>query len=541
MERLPTSTVRSVLAVLGEPTLRLVSDPAGLDLAVSQVVLHDPRDRLGPASHGMLLGVGVDPAGDDLEPLLMQAAEHGLGVVAVKAYDVSLTDAVAAADRAGVALVVVADQVDWLQLERLVSTAIAGSGASRPLALSSLAVGDLFSLANAIATATGGATAIEDLARRVLAYSTVAGQIIDDERREGILGRQVPDHPPNDEQYHRLYTAPGVVRFPPDPGALPRVACAVRAGRDPLGSIWLVDQGRLAPDTDHLLVQAAEVAALHLLRSRSDEDFVRQQRTDLVRRLIEGSDPAAAARLGIPDGTALSVLAVEPPSDAPLDMGRLLDVVTLELQARVGPTGCLADAGRIYAVLTGTRVSPDRMPAVAADVLRSSSASLRLALRAGVGAVVEDAREIGDSRRQADLVLTLLAGRPDLGDIRTAAEVADDLVLLQLGRQHQDVAGLSAVAASVLAHDRDHGTAYASLLLNWCDRGRDVRAVAEALSLHPNTVRYRLGRARELFGLDPEHPAQVLLLWLALRLEVGRGGAAGGTSLTQAGSGRPRP
>jgi len=41
----------------------------------------------------------------------------------------------------------------------------------------------------------GGAAAIEDPYLRVLAYSTLPGQPIDEHRRQGILGLQVPLRP----------------------------------------------------------------------------------------------------------------------------------------------------------------------------------------------------------------------------------------------------------------------------------------------------------------------------------------------------------
>ena len=41
-------------------------------------------------------------------------------------------------------------------------------------------------------------------------------------------------------------------------------------------------------------------------------------------------------------------------------------------------------------------------------------------------------------------------------------------------------------------------------------------AVAEELFVHPQTVRYRMGQLRELFGDDLEDPATVLALVIAL-------------------------
>jgi hypothetical protein len=41
---------------------------------------------------------------------------------------------------------------------------------------------------------------------------------------------------------------------------------------------------------------------------------------------------------------------------------------------------------------------------------------------------------------------------------------------------------------------------------------------AARLSLHQNTLRYRLRRANELFGIDLDNPDDTLTLWLSLRV-----------------------
>ncbi|MEU7899926.1 helix-turn-helix domain-containing protein [Nonomuraea sp. NPDC049152] len=38
------------------------------------------------------------------------------------------------------------------------------------------------------------------------------------------------------------------------------------------------------------------------------------------------------------------------------------------------------------------------------------------------------------------------------------------------------------------------------------------------MSVHPNTIRYRLSRAEEIFGFDLANPDERLVLWLRLRL-----------------------
>ena len=55
----------------------------------------------------------------------------------------------------------------------------------------------------------------------------------------------------------------------------------------------------------------------------------------------------------------------------------------------------------------------------------------------------------------------------------------------------------------------------------WLDHGRSVPAAAEALGLHPNTLRYRLNRVPEVTGLDLGDPDALLLAQLLLRSRSG--------------------
>jgi DNA-binding PucR family transcriptional regulator len=57
----------------------------------------------------------------------------------------------------------------------------------------------------------------------------------------------------------------------------------------------------------------------------------------------------------------------------------------------------------------------------------------------------------------------------------------------------------------------------AATLRAWLDRPGQVQAVAATLSVHPQTVRYRLKQLRELFGSRLEDPEARFELALALR------------------------
>ncbi|MDR7157357.1 PucR family transcriptional regulator ligand-binding domain-containing protein [Arthrobacter sp. BE255] len=66
------------------------------------------------------------------------------------------------------------------------------------------------------------------------------------------------------------------------------------------------------------------------------------------------------------------------------------------------------------------------------------------------------------------------------------------------------------------AFDSAHGAELMTTLESYLGNNGSVAAVAEALTLHRNTVRYRLAQITELTGYDPSVTADRVQLWLAL-------------------------
>jgi DNA-binding PucR family transcriptional regulator len=89
--------------------------------------------------------------------------------------------------------------------------------------------------------------------------------------------------------------------------------------------------------------------------------------------------------------------------------------------------------------------------------------------------------------------------------------VHNDPRLLQALRRQclQPLAGLPAGSQNSLRET----------LRAWLLHGGDRRATAAELQVHPQTVRYRMGRLRELFGDDLDDPGHRLKLLLALAWE----------------------
>ncbi|AWI28439.1 PucR family transcriptional regulator [Streptomyces tirandamycinicus] len=536
-------TLEDLLGTLGEPVFRVLAAPADLTAPVSEVLLHDaggPFPRSAPGA--LLLAVGARAG--DVGTLARDAAAAGMAGLVVRAGD-GRPDTVAEAEAHGLALLAVDDDAAWHHVHLLLASAVgsrpgpAGGGA---------AFGDLFALANAVAVAVGGATVVEDAHQRILAYSTVPGQAVDEARRQGILGRQVPSSPENTGQYRALFAAPGPLRLAAlEDGELPRLAVAIRAGGETLGSLWVVDDGQLGPGAEEALTRGASTAALLLLRARASAELSRHLTSDLLRRLLDGTaDPAGAAhRLGLAADAAVRVAAfaldgaVSAP-DGEQTALRLLDSVRLQCEARYGWHACVLVDGTVYALLPvagagapAARAEPraggsgaQRHRRLAEDIVRRAGRALRVPVRAGLGDVVADPAAVRGSRDDADLVLRVLGPNEDVAAV---AEVRARVTLLRLRElmvgQRQLTAGSW---REVLAYDTAHGTDYARTLVCWLDAGCDTARAAKLLDVHPNTCRYRLRQAQQHVGLDLADPDERLVLWLQLRTLGGLRGTGRG-------------
>jgi DNA-binding PucR family transcriptional regulator len=138
--------------------------------------------------------------------------------------------------------------------------------------------------------------------------------------------------------------------------------------------------------------------------------------------------------------------------------------------------------------------------------------------RRGVLGPVVGVGRAGHSLRRALATLRLAdldAGMTDAGEHLGALMLgADPGLAAELA--HHRLAPLERVSPGA-------ATRLAATLRAWLDRPGQVQAVAEALGVHPQTVRYRVRQLRELFGDKLDDPDARFELALALRArEVAR-------------------
>ncbi|MET1015484.1 MAG: helix-turn-helix domain-containing protein [Leifsonia flava] len=97
----------------------------------------------------------------------------------------------------------------------------------------------------------------------------------------------------------------------------------------------------------------------------------------------------------------------------------------------------------------------------------------------------------------------------------------DDLGLLRILDTSGDGAELRRYVdewlGALVQHDRDHHSQLVHTLCVYLDSGGNYDRTAEALTIHRSTLRYRLGRIRELSGRDLTDPDSRLNLHVAVR------------------------
>jgi hypothetical protein len=521
------TTLADVLGLLGPQVLHCACTPCGVEGTVSEAVIHDAGEPVPDQPDGILLAVGGSPELAQTLDAIRQAGAARYRAVVVKARGQDFTAAARAAKAARVALLIAPDSVPWRHIDALVSAA---TNAAVPGRASYPPVGDndLFALANAIAHSVGGATTIEDPRGRILAHSNLPHQHIDEIRRQGILSRRTPDRPTNVAEYGRVCQAKGSVRFTTTlPGHLDRLAIAIRAGTQLLGLLWVCDGApALGPGAEAALDEAARITALHLLRTRDHRNTDRWSRSEVLSSLLQGtvSGQVAAGQLHMDMGIQAAVLAIAPatrPSGGGVDGTRIVELVGLYCQAWHPQALCTALGDVVYALIPviGDQAPGLRLLNFANEIAGAVQRSTSVIVHVGIGGPVDGLAELPLGRKCADRVRLALADAADRIAVATVEQVRSRIVLLELAEHRATTTGLLAgPVQQIIDHDQQHSTTYATTLLAYLDVFGEAARAAAAVSVHENTLRYRIRRVQEMFGLDLSDAETRLVTWLQLRL-----------------------
>ena len=503
-------SVADLAASLGGGLLSLAVDVPGAE--VDDLTLAEPGQGVVGQPGDLVLGVGVDrvEAAADLLRAVADAGAGGLVLRRALARRRTLRDL---ARRRGLALLELADHASWAHTVWLLRGVLdRAAGAGSPGRVEAPVHDDLFALADAIAAVVDAPVTIEDPHSRVLAYSS-RQDVTDPARVSTIVGRRVPEEVLASLRargvFRRLARSSEPVFVPADPsGTLPRLVVPVRAGGEWLGSVWALVEERPPAEVVREVTSTASLVALHLLRLRAQADLGRRLTADRLRVALSGT--ATGADDWLPEGP-WRVVCLGGPADASPE--NVLDLWESVCRRHSWHQPLLATLdGRVYAVLRAEGAVPGTWAWLRTVV--EAAATEGLGLTAAAGHAAYTAGELARARAEAAEAERSRGSLPvaDIEELWAAVTVERAVAALRDG-------ALLGPVEALRRHDAERGTGYLATLAAWLDHPGEPALAARSLHVHPNTLRYRMGRLTalpELEGVDLGDPHTRLALRLQL-------------------------
>ena len=387
--------------------------------------------------------------------------------------------------------------------------------------------------------------AVEDASFHLLAH---AGAANDPHRRETIARHGTPPRVLYDPQIQRTLREVTETRRPMKVPAFPhlgmhreRIIAPILAANQLLGVISILEH---PPDNEELafmaVEQAALVMALALIRDREVAEVESRVRGEFLDELVQGTyrDETAAQRrarhLGYPLPGRHVVMVVDVDDFRGFLRTRqvgedAIQAIKREFLRRVSgviratyPRALLGGhSDSVVALLplgVETRDQQARVHAIGLQV-RHAIADWRPGFTVSVGfsAAVDAPEGVSTAHREVRAVLDTLArfkrwsqvvAVPELGLTGLLAGVSDDR-LVEFVNRH---------LGTLVDHDRGRNGHLIATLKAYLEEG-EQQAAARRLKVHPNTLRYRLDRIREISGAELTDAETRLNLSVALRVQ----------------------
>jgi hypothetical protein len=342
----------------------------------------------------------------------------------------------------------------------------------------------------------GSPTVLEDTAFTLIAYSS-QGVDVDPVRAASILGKTATPAVRAWFEERGIATATGPVRIPGDPEQriAARFCLPARSQGVTHGYLWVLEpaagfaSGRLAL-AEPLARRAGELLAA---RRRAVDEHHR-----LLEELLSGDEVAAPAAR-----TAL-VARGDLPAYGP--------VAVVVLRAPT-PAGASRLTGQ-FVVAADDPSDPLGLALRRASRLVGEPGGALGAVAAGVGTPRADVRELAAARREADCAARVALARPRLGSVLRWSELGFYRVA---GQGAAAVEALVAGTAAAALRSRADAELVRTALVYLDHAGHAARTAAE-LSVHRQTLYYRLEKIEQLCGVDLDDGEARLQLHVGLAL-----------------------
>lgn len=274
--------------------------------------------------------------------------------------------------------------------------------------------------------------------------------------------------------------------------------------------------GDSGPDEVHAAAvsSAAHIAATEFVERRAREEGHIRAEADTLELLMQGKAPNA---LRAPYLLAIGRIHHDIRGEAKVNQRQLRALLACAQREFPDELGAATVRGDhvvlVWAeprdeVQKRLRITLERFAMLEADWHASFVLSDLIDAVSEFAAAFGEARLVAELHRRVGNVQSVYAVR-SLGAYRLILRSAGAGEVLRLC---EDTLG------EVRRYDRERQTAMVKTLRAYLDHGGSTKAAANALSVHPHTVQYRLGRLEQLSGLRLSAPQERLTLELCLRI-----------------------
>ncbi len=354
----------------------------------------------------------------------------------------------------------------------------------------------------------GIARAVHELTRHPVAIEDRYGNL------RAWAGPGCPDPYPKQPEVRRRRAVERALRAGQPVREGERLFVVAQPRNDTLGVLALIDPNGAAGEQEHIALEhGATVLAMELARLRSLADTELRLGRDFIDELLSGTNEENALARGEAIGYDVRrphrVVVVEMSDHDPYD-DAFVDAVRRAARATcIGPHPVARDGAVV--LLSPAEQDCERFRAAVLEEVGG------LPCRVGVGGICTQAGEFPRSHHEARLALKVQRASGSLDQ----TTVFDNLGIYRILGESEETVGIELFArqwlGALLDYDERKGSALVTTLSRYLECGKSYAATADALSLHRNTLKYRLGRIREISGHDLSNPDTLFNLQLAAR------------------------
>jgi len=331
------------------------------------------------------------------------------------------------------------------------------------------------------------------------------------------------------------------LRIPPMPNWGIEAVCVlapVSVGEAILGYLAILEEHEEAPaeDVDLQVVQhAATVYALAMMRERMASEVAQQLRDELFEGLLHGraqDEQVAlerAVRLGYDPARQYRVLVLV--ADDPASRGEqrpesltrrkhLLDGLAEIFKRRAPGSIGMARRDDLVVLVPEVEVDGARRPVEMGRIAVQQAQALvpNWQVTVGLGDVCQAASEIARSHEQARRAVDTARRFGRRGDVVRFEELGLYRLLFHVKDPGELRGFVDQVLGRLLAYDLRHQAHLVLTLSTFLAHNGNLQATARELSLHVNSVAYRLQRIQAIAELDLERAEDRLLAQVALKI-----------------------